>query len=97
MLALTIEGDESPLVTAVDSAVVFNFASPRGNPDARGLAIHFVPLEETGRVVIHDDAYFRDKSTGYSLDFVEASHWCPNQAEETGFLWHLFYGEDSYQ
>ena len=97
MLALTLEGDDSPLVKAVESAVLFNFAAPRGNPDARGLAIHFVPLEETGRAGLHDDAYFRDKSTGYSLDFVEASLWCPNQAEETGLLWHLFYGEGSYQ
>jgi len=96
MLGLTIEGSESPLAAAVESAVVASFASPRGNPDARGLAVHFVPLDAAGRSSVHDDAYFRDKAAGYSLGFVENSLWCPHQAEESGLLWHLFYGEEAY-
>lgn len=94
MLGLILEGPGSPLAAVVEAAVVASFASPWGNPDARGLAVHFVPLDAAGRVSVHDDAYFRDKPAGYSLDFVEKSLWCPHQTEESGLLWHLFYGEE---
>ncbi len=96
MLGLILEGPESALAAVVKSAVYASFAAPRGNPEARGLAVHFVPLGDAGHIQVHHDAYFRDKAAGFSLDFVEASLWCPHQTEETGLLWHLFYREEEY-
>lgn len=86
-----VEGPASPLKAAVEEAVVYSFCSSSGNPNAKGLAVHFVPLGDTGFVLSHNDAYFKDKVAGYSLAFVADSKWCPDATNASGFLWKLFY------
>jgi len=90
-LAQIIEGDGSDLKAAVEDAVSFSFNSTAGNPNAKGLALHFVPLQESGMLAVHDDAYFIDRISGYQLDFVGNSLWCPNESLGSGLLWNLFY------
>ena len=90
-LGRVVRGEGSPLQTAVENAVICNFTSGRGNPRASGLAVHFVPLGDSGLILPHDDAYFRNRTAGYALEFTAVSRWCPDEQLETGFLYKLFY------
>lgn len=90
-MAQVFEGDGSGLKAALAEALSYNFASSKGNPNAQGLALHLVPLNELGRTSRHADGYFQDGVVGYSLDFVAGSSWCPNETGKSGLLWKLFY------
>jgi len=90
-MARLIEGEDSPLAEAVDHAVTESFSSGIGNPRASGLGIHLVPLGDTGRILPHNDAYFRNRPVSYPLEFVSRCSWCPDEEEEKGLLYRLFY------
>jgi Clostripain family len=90
-LAKEIDGDSSPLLAAVKTAVPYFFTSPTGNPEATGLAIHFVPLSTTGSTLNHDDSYFIDRFSAYPLDFVQDCSWAMTESTSDGFLYKLFY------
>jgi len=76
---------------AVSSAVVSEWHHPTGHPEAHGLAVHYVPLEDDGTAGVHADAYFRNLPTEYPLSFVEDSSWTPRYPNGPGLLYRIWY------
>ncbi|MFW5728086.1 MAG: clostripain-related cysteine peptidase [Spirochaetota bacterium] len=82
--------EANALDAAVAEAVVHTWAGP-GNPDARGLSVHYVPLDALGYPTAHADAYLADHVAAPPLAFVSASQWVPNPSAGSGLLYRLWY------
>ncbi len=82
--------EAAALTAAIDQAVLYNWTNPAGNPGARGLAVHFIPLDSSGRPVPHDNGYFRGRSTDFPISFTGSSTWVPAE-DGGGLLYKLWY------
>ena len=88
-LGLSLEGAGNNLTEAVEQAVIKSFSSSIGNPRARGLAVHLIPLSENGEFTSFDPAYFCNYSGEYALKWGRNNLWCPAYGG-SGFLNKLF-------
>jgi hypothetical protein len=84
------DAQASALKSAVDDAVIEEWHHGQGNPGARGIAVHFVPLTAGGNPTDHADEYRRGAIPG-QLDFVGTSSWVPVDPAGPGLLYRLWY------
>jgi hypothetical protein len=84
-----VSADASILADAISSAVYRNYDD--GNPETSGLSVHYVPVDAAGFPLRHASAYFRGTLVGKALEFVEGSSWVPNEQDESGLLYRLWY------
>ncbi len=91
------DAEAATLKTAIAAAIKqdpvdnWNFCCINGNPNSHGLALHFIHLNDSGVPDGHNEAYARDYTGSYSLNFVDDSKWVIDSTD--GFLYNLWYKE----
>ncbi len=78
------------VLVAIMDAVVLQYCSSNGNPDAGGIAIHFVPLDSNGAALLPHSQAYSDSSglEDYSLQFIENSLWPPVTGGLLKSMWY---------
>lgn len=82
------------LKSAVSAAIPgeWHNNSDSGNPDAHGLALHFIPLDEDGfPASSHHEAYDKSYNGDYPLKFAGDSDWVIDSSIPSGLLYRLWY------
>lgn len=85
------EAEATALKTSVSEAVRAEWHSDIGNTGAHGISVLYVPVDANGLPVTHADNYFRTRSVSDPLSFVGQSDWVPNDTDESGLLYRLWY------
>ncbi len=86
-----LKGPAEELESAVHKALLSEWHHPEGHPRARGLALHYVPLDSDGTAAVHDSAYFKGFPSEHPLQFVNDSSWVPGYPTGPGLLYRLWY------
>lgn len=87
-----VSGEAERLQLSVERAVTASRCSPGANDRARGLSVHFVPVDAGGYAYPpHAEHYFAGRTVETPLRFVSESAWVPNEATAAGLLYRLWY------
>ncbi len=87
-----VSGEAEGLQLAVDRAVTRSWCSSGANEQARGLSVHYVPIDAGGYAYPpHAEHYFAGRTVETPLRFVSESAWVPDEVTAAGLLYRLWY------
>lgn len=87
-----VAGEARALEHAVGRAVSASWCSPGANEGARGLSVHFIPVDAGGYAYPpHAEDYFAGRAVDLPLRFVSESAWVPDEDAGAGLLYRLWY------
>ncbi len=87
-----VSGEAERVELAVEHAVSRSWCSSGANERARGLSVHYVPIDAGGYAYPpHADHYFTGRTVETPLRFVSESAWVPDEVTAAGLLYRLWY------
>ncbi len=87
-----VSGEAAGVELAVERAVTESWCSRGANERARGLSVHFIPVDAGGYAYPpHAEDYFAGRTVETPLRFVSESAWAPNDGTAAGLLYRLWY------
>jgi hypothetical protein len=87
-----VSGEAERVELAVEHAVSRSWCSSGANDRARGLSVHYVPIDAGGYAYPpHADHYFAGRTVETPLRFVSESAWVPDEVTAAGLLYRLWY------
>ena len=87
-----VSGEAERVELAVEHAVSRSWCSSGANERARGISVHYVPIDAGGYAYPpHADHYFAGRTVETPLRFVSESAWVPDEVTAAGLLYRLWY------
>ena len=86
-----VDSQASALMAAVNQAVLAEWHNTNTNPESHGISLYFITLGSTGAPAGHLEAYDKNYTGLYPLEFCSNSTWTFDSGTNTGLLYRLWY------